>query len=72
MTDRINCAWHRATAEEPVLIPLMTYGPLGIRTTHDLSSLGLSALAIYRVYNTTSHIETQATMAQGWRGTQRE
>jgi hypothetical protein len=32
----------------------MTYGLPGLRSTHDLSSLGLSALAAYMTYNTTS------------------
>jgi hypothetical protein len=52
---RRTCPW---IVPRPVLLPLMTYGPLGIRTTHDRSSLGLNALVIYGAYNTTSHVET--------------
>jgi hypothetical protein len=37
---------------------------LGLRSTHNLSTIGLSALAICRAYNTTSRIETQTTEAR--------
>jgi hypothetical protein len=43
----------------------MTYGALGPQRTHDLSSLGLSALDAYRTRNMTSRAETQATIARG-------
>jgi hypothetical protein len=46
----------------------MAYRPLGMRPTHDLSNLELSALVIYRTRNMTSHTETQATDARGWHG----
>jgi hypothetical protein len=46
----------------------MTYEPLGLRRTHDILGLGLSVQAIYRACNATSHVETQATKAKGWRG----
>jgi hypothetical protein len=42
---------------------------LGLRPTHDLSTLGLSALAVYRARNITSHAKTQAAEARGRRGT---
>jgi hypothetical protein len=45
----------------------MAYDPLGLRHTHDLSSLGLSVQAIHRASNTTSHAETQATEGRGRR-----
>jgi hypothetical protein len=48
----------------------MMYGPLGLWPTHDLSSLGLSALVTYRARNTTSHDETEATKARDWCGTE--
>jgi hypothetical protein len=47
----------------------MTYVALGLRPTHDLSCLGLSALVAYRIRNMTSHTETQATVVRGQRGT---
>lgn len=53
---------------ESVLLPLMTYGPLGLRPTHVLSTLGLSALAVNKTRNMISHDETQATEAWGQRG----
>lgn len=40
-----------------------------MRPTHDLLSLGLSALAAYRTHNTTGCVETQATTARGRRDT---
>jgi hypothetical protein len=43
----------------------MTCGALGPRPTHDLSSLGLSALDAYRTRNMTSRAETQAMIARG-------
>jgi hypothetical protein len=46
----------------------MTYGLLGLRPTHDLSSLGLSKLIAYRPHNMTSRAETEATTTRGWRG----
>jgi hypothetical protein len=49
----------------------MTYGPIGMPPTHDLPSLGMSALAICRADNTMSHTKTQATKARGQRGTER-
>ena len=48
----------------------MTYRPLSLRPTHDLSSLGLSTLAAYRTHNTTSRAETQAMTTMGRRGTE--
>jgi hypothetical protein len=45
----------------------MTYEAIGLRPTHYLPSLGLSTLAIYRAYSTTSRIETQAMEARGRR-----
>lgn len=48
----------------------MTYVALGLCPTHDLSCLGLSALAAYRTCNTTSYTETQATVVRGQRGTE--
>jgi hypothetical protein len=47
---------------------LMTYEPLGPRSTHDLSSLGLRVWTIHMTYNATSHAGTQAAEARGWRG----
>lgn len=38
--------------------------------THDLSILGLSALAAYRTRDMIGHAETQAMMARGRRGTE--
>jgi hypothetical protein len=43
----------------------MTYKPLGLWPTHDLSSLGLSALAAYRTHNMMSRTETQRTEGRG-------
>jgi hypothetical protein len=54
----INCAWRRVTDGESVHLPLMTYGHLGLWPTHELSSLGLSALDAYRPHNTMSCAET--------------
>lgn len=54
-----------------VLLPLMTYRPLGMQPTHDLSSLVLNALVIYRTRNTMSHVETQATKVRGRCGAER-
>lgn len=71
MTGHINYAWHQATAGESVLLSLMTYGPQGMRHTHDLSSLGLSALDIYRTCNTIGRAESQATKARGQRDIER-
>jgi hypothetical protein len=34
--ERINHAWCRATVEESVRLPLITYGPLGLQRTHDV------------------------------------
>jgi hypothetical protein len=42
---------------ELVFLPL-NLRALGLRPTHDLSTLGLSALAVYRARNTTSCVET--------------
>jgi hypothetical protein len=42
----------------------MTYGPLGLQSTHDLSIIGLSALVIHVTRNTTSHVEPQSTKAR--------
>jgi hypothetical protein len=53
---------------ESILLTLMTYMPLSMRPIHDLSSLGLSALAVYRTRNTMSHAETQATEVRGRHG----
>lgn len=58
MIDRINYAWHRVVAGEVGPPPLMTYEPLDMRSTHNLSDLGLSVLVIYRTRNTTSRAET--------------
>jgi hypothetical protein len=55
---RINYAWRRVIDGESVHLPLMIYGHLGLWPTHDLSSLGLSALATYRPHNTMSCAET--------------
>jgi hypothetical protein len=71
MTSCIKCAWSRATAGESVLLPLMTYGSLGLQPTHDLLSLGLSALGIYRTHNTMSHTKTLAMKARGQCGKDR-
>jgi hypothetical protein len=46
---------------------LVHLGPF-MRPTHDLLSLGLSALVVYRTHNTTGRAETQATEARGWSG----
>jgi predicted membrane-bound mannosyltransferase len=46
----------------------MTYEPLGLRSTHDLSSLGLRTQTVHRTRNATSHSETQVTKARNWRG----
>jgi hypothetical protein len=46
----------------------MTYGPLDLWPTHNLSSLGLSALAVYKTHNMMSHAETQAMEARGRHG----
>jgi hypothetical protein len=45
----------------------MTYEPPGLQCTQDLSSLGLSAKAVHRALNATSHVETRATEATGRR-----
>jgi hypothetical protein len=63
--DRINYVWYRDATGELIFLLLMTYGPLGLRPTHDISNLGLSALVIYRTCNTTSHAKIQATKARG-------
>jgi hypothetical protein len=47
---------------------LMTYKPLDLRSTHDLSSLGLRARTVRITRNEMSHAETQATEARGRRG----
>jgi hypothetical protein len=36
----------------------MTYGSLGLWPTHDLSSLGLSALVAYKTRNTMGYAKT--------------
>jgi hypothetical protein len=46
----------------------MTYEPLELWHTHDLSSLGLRAQVVRWARNATSHAETQATEAKGWYG----
>jgi hypothetical protein len=46
----------------------MTYKSLGLRSTHDLSSIGLSTRTIHRARNATSHAEAQATEARGCHG----
>jgi hypothetical protein len=49
----------------------MTYiGPLVSQPTHDVSNLGLSILVVYRILNSTSHDETQATEGRGRCGTE--
>jgi hypothetical protein len=55
---------------ESIYLPLMTYGTLGLRLAHDLPSLGLRALAVYRGRNTTSRDETQAMEVKARRGTE--
>jgi hypothetical protein len=55
---------------ELFLLPLMTYGLLGLRPTHNLLSLGLSVLVVYRTHNMTRHAETQATEARSQCGTE--
>jgi hypothetical protein len=70
VTNRINCTCHLATEGESIYLPLMTDEPLGLRPTHDLSRLGLSALAVYRTRNTMGHTKTHATKARGRRGTE--
>jgi hypothetical protein len=49
---------------------LMTYEPLALRSTYDLSSLGMSTQTDHGARNTTSHAENEATDARGRRGTE--
>jgi hypothetical protein len=44
----------------------MTYKAIDLQPTHDLPSLGLSTLAIYRARNMMSHTETHSTKGRGW------
>lgn len=71
MIGFINCSWRQATVGKSVLLILMTYEPLGMHPTHDLSSLALNALVIYRTHNTMNHVETQATKVRGRHGVER-
>jgi hypothetical protein len=66
--DCINYVWHRTTVEEPIHLPLMTYGPLGLWHALDILSIGLSTSAIYRTRNTMSHAEIHTTEAKGRHG----
>jgi hypothetical protein len=58
VTSHINYTWHRAIEGESVHLPVMTYEPLGLWPTHDLSSQGLSELVVYRICNTMGRAET--------------
>jgi hypothetical protein len=47
---------------------LMTYEPLDLRSTYDLSRLGMSMQTGHGARNTTSHAENEATDARGRHG----
>jgi hypothetical protein len=75
VTERINHVWHRATVEELVRLPLITYGPLGLQRTHDVLTPRFAVhlwLARPSTYARTHDLSELGLSAQAVYGVQRD